>query len=126
MTHEDFQAQLDEQFNEQVTTAKELDISGFTDTPEPATEPFGEQPPPSKDYELVNQPSHYIWHGIKVISMLQAVLTTEEYLGYLKGTDFVYRMRAGKKPDNSADQDIEKAIKHEEFYNNFVNENTFT
>ena len=70
----------------------------------------------------VDHPRHYQWYDMEVIDLVKKILTTEEYLGYLKGTDLVYRMRAGKKA--TIFEDIQKALKYESFYRDFVKENT--
>lgn len=72
------------------------------------------------------RPDYYKWHDMEVIEAVEKILTTEEYIGFLKGTDLVYRLRAGKKPDNPVEQDIKKALQFEEFYRKFEIDNTPT
>ena len=76
-----------------------------------------------KGLEPTYRPSYYRWHDMEVLEVVEKALTTEEYLGFLKGTDLVYRLRAGKKPDNSVEQDIKKAMQFEDFYRKFKAEN---
>lgn len=59
--------------------------------------------PKSKHYEL--------WDDFQVIDAIKALLTPEEFLGFLKGNMIKYRLRAGKK--GSVLEDIEKAIDYE-------------
>ena len=80
------------------------------------------EPEPKVVDKAVNQPNHYQWHDMEVLAVVEKVLTTEEYLGYLKGTDLVYRMRAGKKLELV--EDIQKALKYEDFYREFKQRNT--
>ena len=56
------------------------------------------------------KPSHYeLWDGIKdSFAMHRAVLTTNEYIGFLKGNIFKYKMRIGDKPDTPIERDIAK------------------
>ena len=70
----------------------------------------------------VNHPKHYKWFDTEVIEVMEKVLSTEEYLGFLKGNSLKYRMRAGKK--NTVFEDIRKAMFYEDLYQKFINENT--
>ncbi len=61
-----------------------------------------------KEYNLIN-PTHH-----KGKSGMQAWDVVEEFnLSYNIGTASVYLLRAGKKPDQSYEQDIIKAIRHQ-------------
>ncbi len=82
------------------------------------------EPAMVKPYEMVNQPSHYMLCGSETMPMIEKILGTEGYLGFLKGSALKYRFRASKKPGNSTTQDIEKAMYMENLYDNFVRENT--
>lgn len=75
-------------------------------------------------YEMVNQPSHYMLCGSETMPMIEKILGTEGYLGFLKGSVLKYRLRASKKKGNSAQQDIEKAMYMENIYDEFIRENT--
>jgi hypothetical protein len=55
----------------------------------------------------VNNPAHYTAGGIETIDYIQAKLTPEEFIGYLKGNVIKYTSRAGKK--NDLIEDLEKA-----------------
>jgi hypothetical protein len=62
---------------------------------------------PSVD-DPVNNPKHYQFApGIEAIQVIEAILTTEQFRGYLVGNALKYRLRAGDKGD--ALQDIAKA-----------------
>ena len=54
--------------------------------------------------DLVNHPPHYRAGGIETIDFIQAKLTREEYIGYLKGSALKDASRIGKKgaPDIDA------------------------
>lgn len=41
----------------------------------------------------VNNPSHYNTGGIECIEAMQAMLSTEEFIGYLRGNGLKYRWR---------------------------------
>lgn len=58
----------------------------------------------SEDY--VNHPSHYRWGSKECIDVIAENLSTEEYAGYLKGTQIKYVYRHKHKWD--AEQDLEK------------------
>ena len=51
--------------------------------------------------------SHYKDMAIQPWDVMQAVLTPEEFVGYLKGSVLKYSLRAGKKA--GADDDPDKA-----------------
>ena len=53
--------------------------------------------------DLVNHPPHYTSGGIETIDFLQAKLTREEFIGYLKGNVLKYGSRLGKKGDVTVD-----------------------
>ncbi len=82
------------------------------------------EPAMVKPYEMVNQPSHYMLCGSETMPMIEKILGTEGYLGFLKGSALKYRFRASKKPGNSTTQDIEKAMYMENLYNDFIRENS--
>ena len=48
-------------------------------------------------HDPVNHPEHYTSGGIETIDYMQAKLTPEEFIGYLKGNIIKYTSRAGKK-----------------------------
>lgn len=53
--------------------------------------------------DVVNNPPHYTDGGIEVIDFLQAKLTPEEFIGYLKGNALKYGARMGKKDSPATD-----------------------
>ena len=62
--------------------------------------------------DLINHPPHYQIGGIETIDIIEAMLSPEEYKGYLKGNIIKYRERAGRKGD--AESDHAKARWHYE------------
>jgi hypothetical protein len=52
-------------------------------------------------------PKHYTAGGIEVIDIIEAKLTKEEYIGYLKGNIIKYTLRSSFK--GNLVQDMEKA-----------------
>ena len=62
-----------------------------------------------RENDLVNNPKHYqlFADGTEAIEIIQATLSREEFMGYLKGNALKYRLRAGEKGD--LQQDIDKA-----------------
>ena len=57
--------------------------------------------------DMVNSPSHYRLDGFEAIDIIKAVLTPEEYRGYLKGNALKYIIREPYKGD--PEQDVAKA-----------------
>ena len=60
--------------------------------------------------DLVNKPNHYNIGGIETIDIIKAMLTEEEFKGYLKGNILKYRERAEHK--GNTEQDYAKAKKY--------------
>ena len=58
--------------------------------------------------DSVNHPAHYNVGGIETIDVIRAMLTPEEYRGYLKGNVLEYRERALYKHE-TPDEDHAKA-----------------
>lgn len=63
---------------------------------------------PVEDEDMVNSPSHYNSGDIECIDAIEAALTPEEFVGYLKGNQLKYIWRMGKKGD--AAQDLDKSM----------------
>ena len=61
--------------------------------------------------DAVNNPPHYNKGGIECIEAIEAMLTQEEFIGYLRGNSLKYRWRFRYK---NGIQDLEKA----EWYEN--------
>lgn len=59
-------------------------------------------------HDPVNHPAHYNSGSVECIDAIEASMTVEEFVGYLRGQMIKYVWRAGKKDD--ARQDIEKAL----------------
>lgn len=53
--------------------------------------------------DVVNHPPHYTAGGIETIDFMQAKLTREEFIGYLKGNALKYASRVGKKDNADID-----------------------
>ena len=56
--------------------------------------------------DLINHPPHYNKGEIECIDAIEAMLTEEEYVGYLRGNSLKYRWRFRYKDGK---QDLEKA-----------------
>ena len=52
------------------------------------------------------------------ISLLERLLTPEEYIGYLKGSALFYGMKAGKT--GGSDDDIDKAFEYLALLDDFI------
>lgn len=63
--------------------------------------------------------AHYKGTGIEPIVLMQAILTPEEYRGFLKGNAIKYAMRAGKKAGESFEKDKEKFEAYSKFLKDF-------
>ena len=63
---------------------------------------------------MVNSPSHYQLDGMEVIDIIKAVLTPEEYRGFLKGNDLKYIFREPHKGNPA--QDVSKHIWYAQRY----------
>lgn len=59
-------------------------------------------------YEEVNHPQHYNNYDVEVIDMMERVFGREATATFCKLNAFKYRMRAGTKPGQSADKDLNK------------------
>ena len=64
-----------------------------------------------KDFDIVNKPSHYNSGSIECIDGIRAMLTDEEFIGYLRGNSLKYRWRY---PHKNGVEDLKKA----EWYEN--------
>ena len=60
--------------------------------------------------DAVNHPPHYNKGGIECIDAIEAMLTQEEFIGYLRGNSLKYRWRFRYK---NGVQDLEKATWYE-------------
>ena len=59
-------------------------------------------------YEEVNHPKHYNNYDVEVIDMMERVFGKEATATFCKLNAFKYRMRAGTKPNQSAEKDLNK------------------
>ena len=57
--------------------------------------------------DMVNSPSHYNSGKIECIDAMEAMLSREEFIGYLRGNAFKYMWRFRSK--GNAEQDLAKA-----------------
>ncbi len=80
------------------------------------------EPAMVKPCNQIEKPSHYNFFGEDSMPLIEKILGTEGYLGFLKGNALKYRIRAGKK--GKTEDDIKKAIYYEELYNDFIRENS--
>ena len=62
--------------------------------------------------ELVDNPEHYNQGGIECIDAMKAMLTDEEFIGFLRGNSFKYRWRYRYK--DTPKQDLLKAKWYED------------
>jgi hypothetical protein len=76
---------------------------------------------PKSSYELreeeVNHPQHYNTGSVECIDAIKAMLTFEEFVGYLRGNSLKYRWRFRYK--NNPISDLAKAAWYEERLLNF-------
>ena len=70
--------------------------------------------------DLVNHPPHYNKGGIECIDAIEAMLTHEEFVGYLRGNSLKYRWRFKYK---NGIQDLEKAEWYEKKLMGVLKEN---
>ena len=68
----------------------------------------------SKDSE------HYKAATFQPVQVTQRLLTPQQFLGWLKGTEMKYRLRAGLK--DSKQKDLEKAAQYEYWYNIMIDD----
>lgn len=66
--------------------------------------------------EKVNHPDYYNRYSVEVIEMARRIWGDEAMRVAAEITAFIYRMRAGVKPDNPVGQDLDK----EEFWLNYA------
>ena len=62
--------------------------------------------------DMVNSPAHYNDFGIECIDAIKAMLTKEEYIGYLRGNTLKYRWRMWYK--GKPIEDLSKAAWYDE------------
>ena len=59
-------------------------------------------------YEEINHPLHYNNYDVEVIDMMERIFGVEATAIFCKLNAFKYRMRAGTKPNQSAEKDLKK------------------
>ena len=58
----------------------------------------------------MGEPKYYSSNGLSPLSAFRnGLMSKEEYIGFCKGNIIKYVVRAGKKEDNSFEEDISKA-----------------
>ena len=61
---------------------------------------------------------HY--HGaVEPIELMQSILTTEEFKGFLKGNAIKYAFRAGRKAGESSEKDKTKFLVYSQWLHNY-------
>jgi len=71
------------------------------------------------EYNHTNSPKHYdTVFDKEVYEIIHDVLGDEMFKGFCLGNILKYRLRAGKKPNEPVERDIEKALKYEEIIKN--------
>lgn len=73
-----------------------------------------------KPYDYIN-PNHYKQGSKEVIEMMQDIWGKEKLIAYCEMNSFKYRMRAGLKPEQSVQRDLEKAKWYEDKANRLRN-----
>jgi len=66
-----------------------------------------------EDYDFVN-PEHYKRGSMEVIDMMKLLWGTEALIAHCEMTSFKYRMRAGTKPDQPIERELDKAKWYDE------------
>jgi len=66
-----------------------------------------------EDYDFVN-PEHYKRGNMEVIDMMKLLWGTEALIAHCEISEFKYRMRLGRKPDQPTDRDLQKALWYQE------------
>lgn len=74
--------------------------------------------------EMVKHPDHYGGDTVyETIKVLEAWMTPEQYIGFLRGSVHRYTSRAGKKDPAKLIEDLEKAITYLQFEIDFRKRN---
>jgi hypothetical protein len=66
-----------------------------------------------KEYDYIN-PAHYRINGKETFDMMVLIWGVDNAIAHCEMTAFKYRMRAGKKPDQPIERDMEKAKWYED------------
>lgn len=75
----------------------------------------------NKEYDFVN-PSHYKKFGKETYQMMIDIWGKEAYIAHCEMCAFKYKLRAGEKPDQPVDRDLDKANWYLEMANKLKNE----
>lgn len=76
---------------------------------------------PNQQYDFVN-PSHYKKFGKETYQMMIDIWGKEAYIAHCEMCAFKYKLRAGEKPDQPVDRDLDKANWYLEMANKLKNE----
>ena len=77
----------------------------------------------SPAHDAVNKPAHYNTGGIECIEAMEAMLSTEEFIGYLRGNGLKYRWRFRYK---NGIEDLRKAEWYDKKLMSFILDNNIT
>ena len=69
---------------------------------------FGKPEHPHEEYDYIN-PAHYQEFSVEVIDMMAAIWGKEATATHCEMCAFKYKLRAGSKPDQPIERDLEKA-----------------
>lgn len=64
----------------------------------------------------VKEPGHYARFSIQPLDFIRAVLSPEEFRGFVKGNVIAYVSRAGFKEGEPLERDLEKSIFYLRFF----------
>lgn len=78
----------------------------------------------AKDEKKDYHDKHYTECLVEPIVLMQAVMTKEQFKGFLIGNALKYRLRAGHKED--AQKDIDKALRYEQWLKEYEQEGEIT
>lgn len=89
------------------------------------TDDLNSHSPNDEQVDMVNHPPHYK-KGIETIKIIRSKLTTEEYIGYLRGTLVKYVTRMGYKgQDEDMINDVGKIIWYATELQDFLKEKAY-
>ena len=139
MKQTEFQAQIESDFDQQTEQIDQLheefqlrhndfmglddEVGSQPDIPELTYAEHKAAQKPTEEDDIA-KPSHYNICGCDSMPMIEKILGTEAYLGFLCGNVWKYRIRVGKKQDAGILSDVKKALYYEKLYNDFVKRNT--
>ena len=86
--------------------------------------PSHEEHSEKEEYDFI-KPKHYeVFPGMEdTFEIHRSYLTSEEYIGWLKGSILKYKLRMGEKPGESYERDMNKINIYREEMRSFINKN---